>query len=189
MKNEDDELTFGATGAENSGAGGGAKSSAGGDGSGQGVESEENILDGLAAVLEEQAAADSLVRMEYIKKNEYLRIVERRKRRAYSFNLFLCAFLVLFIIFMAFNISRLAGERASRPDRPGSYRQSSGAAEDFYESELPAPRGGYADPLYLLAFFAAEGAALFVIFAALAFVFRFAYSKLGGARRKTGALF
>lgn len=140
----------------------------------------------LVSIFRKQAASDSGAGIDNIKNIEYARITGAAKRSPNAFYYYLCAFLLLFIVFMAYNISIVANEKAGlSPSR--EYYHNAYDAEPFGETR-PAVYDDYRDPAAMLMFFAAEGAVLFILMALFAVLVRFAYLKFSGAHKKISVL-
>lgn len=157
------------------------------------IKENNGISDGageeLAVIFKKQAAADLSAGIEGVKNIEYCKIASNRRQKSFvSFYYYLCAFLVVFIVFMAYNISRIADERLAGETPRGSY-EFSYESDDLKEKSVPAFYYKYRDPLAVLFFFAVEGVVLFFILAAVAVFFRFAYLRFSGAGKKPGILF
>lgn len=140
----------------------------------------------IAAAFQKQAAADSGAGIDNIKNIEYSRITGAGKRASNAFYYYLCAFLLLFIVFMAYNISIVANEKAGMSPSEAYYHNAYDA-EPFGETR-PAVYDDYRDPAAMLIFFAAEGAVLFILLAIFAVLVRFAYLKFSGAHKKISVL-
>ncbi len=140
----------------------------------------------LAAAFHKQAAADSGAGIDNIKNIEYSKITGAGTRASNAFYYYLCAFLLLFIVFMAYNISIVANEKAGMsPSR--AYYNNAYDAEPSDENR-PAVYDDYRDSAAMLLFFAAEGAVLFFLMALFAILARIAYLKFGGAHKKISVL-
>jgi hypothetical protein len=140
----------------------------------------------LAAAFQKQVLADSGAGIDNIKNIEYARITGAGKRSPNAFYYYLCAFLLLFIVFMAYNISIVANEKAGMSPSQAYYHNAY-EAEPFGETR-PAVYDDYRDPAAMLMFFAAEGAVLFILMALFAVLVRFAYLKFSGAHKKISVL-
>lgn len=140
----------------------------------------------LASIFRKQAAADSGAGIDNIKDIEYSKITGAGTRASNAFYYYLCAFLLLFIVFMAYNISIVANEKAGiSPSR--AYYHSAYDAEPSEENR-PAVYDDYRDPAAMLLFFAAEGAVLFFLMALFAVLARIAYLKFSGAHKKISVI-
>jgi hypothetical protein len=143
----------------------------------------------FADIFKKQAEADRAAGIESVKNIEYCKIASNRRKRPFAlFYYYLCAFLILFIVFMAFNISQIAGERLVN-ETPRTNYEYSYESGDLKEKSAPVFYDRYRNPFAVLLFFAAEGFILFIILAAAAALFRFAYLRLSGAGKKPGVLF
>ncbi len=143
----------------------------------------------FAVIFKRQAAADLSAGIESVKNIEYFKIASNRRPVPFvSFYYYLCAFLVVFIVFMAYNISRIADERLADETPRASY-EFSYESDDLKEKSVPAFYDRYRDPIAVLFFFAVEGVVLFFILASAAVIFRFAYMRCSGAGKKPGVLF
>lgn len=142
----------------------------------------------FAVIFKRQAAADLSAGIEGVKNIEYCKIASSRRPVPFvSFYYYLCAFLLVFIVFMAYNISRIADERLADETPRASY-EFSYESDDLKEKSVPAFYDKYRDPLAVLFFFAVEGVVLFFILAVVAVFFRFAYIRFSSAGKKPGVL-
>ncbi len=145
---------------------------------------EDKFESEIGRLFASQAAADEKAEISGIRNMEYARITSAHGSRSVSFYYFLSAFLVLFIIFMAYNISLVANEKLSSGS-PGGYFNA------FYEPEGSAgdnlaAGGGRLDPLSALVFFALEGAVIFVLIIILRFLISLVFFKSGERINKGG---
>ncbi|HPG58908.1 MAG TPA: hypothetical protein PKW98_13905, partial [Candidatus Wallbacteria bacterium] len=147
---------------------------------------EEKFESEIGKLFAAQAEADKKAEISSIRNIEYSRITGAQGSRGVSFYYFLSAFLVLFIIFMAYNISQVANEKLSSGG-PGGYfnapYEPEGDAGDNYSAA-----GKYLDPLSALAFFALEGAAIFVLIIILRFLLSCVFFKSGALNKKINIL-
>ncbi|HOT77303.1 MAG TPA: hypothetical protein PK467_16070 [Candidatus Wallbacteria bacterium] len=153
----------------------------------QGVNNGEDKFESeIGRLFASQAAADEKAEISSIRNMEYARITGAHGSRGVSFYYFLSAFLVLFIIFMAYNISQVANEKLSSGG-PGGYFNAP------YEPESPAGNnsaagGGRIDPLNALVFFALEGAVIFVLIIIIRFLLSLVFFKSDALNKKINIL-
>ncbi len=154
----------------------------------------------LENVFNAQRAADDEISVKKIKKIEYSRIIGAGKLKAgLSFYYYLCAFLLLFILFMAYNISIVAGKRTGGDnfkgygsyDAAGGYENGGNACNRYnnvfndnyrFENEMNNGRllisNKFDNPYSIVLFFALEGAALFITLMLITAAFKFFYYKI-----------